>query len=222
MTAIPEQQQLTPEQAFELLQAWYQQSAQLAALEQTEFLARQRMAGFYFPGAEEGTNRMDLGGGFDLLMQQTINRNVDEAALFAVTPEQVAKLKLPMDELFKQSWSLSTTAYRNLNAAQTKFIDALLDIKEGSPKLSIVPKADTAGQAKHAAAADAANAPQYDINTGKEDDTTPGQYFKDADGVWWLLDSDEWKEVTTMATLEGLEAQITAPKKTRKPRAKKS
>lgn len=175
MVQIPEQQALTPEQAFERLQVWFGMQQQLGDLKTAEVLARKLLSTFYFPNPEEGTNRIELGGGFDLKLDHKVNRTVDEAALLQVTAEQVKTLKLPMGDLFEQKWELRTGAYRTLDAKQRKFVDALLDIKEGTPSLSIVPVADREGQAKHKATAEAANAPQYDINLGDEDATVPGQ-----------------------------------------------
>lgn len=232
MTTIPEQPQLTPEQAFEQLQVWYGMQQQLGSLKVAEVLARKRMGAFYFPTPEEGTNRLPLGGGFDLVLVQTIDRKVDVDALNGLTPadlKTIEKLAIPMADLFVQKWELKVGAYRTLNDAQRKFVDKLLDIKPSpTPKLEIVPAADTTGQQTHAAAAEAAAAaetPQqykYDINIGAEEDTTEGQYFRDADSVWWLLEGEEWLEVTTAATLNELEEQYTAmtakPKRTRKSR----
>lgn len=220
MATIPEQPQITPEQMFERLQVWYGMSDQLAQLKTAEVLARKDLAAYYFPTPTEGTNRMDLGQGFDLKLDHKVNRVVDEAALNALGGDakalkEIEKLAIPMGDLFVQKWELKLGAYRSLDDAQRKFVDKLLDIKEGTPGLSIVPKADTAGQAAHVAAAEAAAAQagpelKFDINTGKEEDTQEGQYFRDADSVWWLLEGEEWLEVTTMSTLEELEAQLTA------------
>lgn len=232
MVQIPEQQALTPEQAFERLQVWFGMQQQLGDLKTAEVLSRKTLAAFYFPNPEEGTNRVDIGLGFDLKLDHKVNREVDEAALLGLDAKAlklIEKLAIPMGDLFQQKWELKTGAYRTLNDAQRQFVDALLVIKEGTPGMAIVPKADTAGHAAHKAAAEqaaAADAPQYkyDVNLGAEEDTEAGQYFKDAEGVWWVLDSDEWLEINTLQTLEELEAQLAAmlkpAKKPRKPRAK--
>lgn len=227
MVQIPEQQALTPEQAFERLQIWFAMQQQLADLKTAEVLSRKSMATYYFPTPNEGTNRVDIGLGYDLKLEHKITRNVDEAALQNVTAADVAKLKLPMDELFVWKPQLSLTAYRALNDKQRAYVDALLDIDYGTPQLHIVPAVSAEAAAK-AHAAQAANAPAYDINLGAEEATLPSQYFKDADGVWWQLDTDgeRWDEVSNMATLEALEEQIAAPaakpKRARKPRAAKA
>lgn len=228
MATIPEQAQLTPEQAFEQLQVWFTLQQQLAKLKQTEVLARKDMVAFYFRNPVEGTNRVDLGGGYELKLTYSYNREVDEAALQNVTAEQVKKLKLPMDELIRWRPELSLSAYRKLNAEQQKFVDGFLDIKEGSPQLAIVPAADTAGAAKHRAAAEAAAAeavpPKFNINTGKEDDTEAGQYYKDGDGAWWLLGQDgddlEWEQIEEPAQIEELDAALKAMKPKRQRRKK--
>lgn len=232
MAIIPEQPQATPEQMFERLQVWFGMSDQLSQLKTAEVLARKDLAAYYFPTPKEGANRIDIGLGFDLKLDHKVNRNVDEAALNALGGDakalkEIEKLEIPMGDLFVQRWELKTGAYRTLNAAQRKFVDKLLDIKEGTPGMAIVPKADTAGHAAHVVTAEAAAQAgpelKFDINTGKEEDTQEGQYFRDAESVWWLLEGEEWLEVTTMSTLEELEAQLAAmttkPKKTRKPRA---
>lgn len=222
MVQIPEQTALTPEQAFERLQVWFGMQQQLGDLKTAEVLARKGLADYYFPTPEEGTNRIDLGGGFDLKLDHKINRVVDEAALMGLDKAALKFItdhKIPMGELFVQKWELKTGAYRTLDDAQRKFVDALLDIKDGTPALAIVPVADREGHAKHVAAAEAA-APKFDINIGAENDTQQGQYFKDDSGVWWLLDGDEWHAIEVLSTLEALEAQIAKPKKARKPRGK--
>jgi hypothetical protein len=232
MAGIPEKPTPTPEQMFERLQVWFGMSDQLAQLKTAEVLARKDLAAYYFPEPSEGTNRLDIGLGYDLKLDHKINRDVDEAALMGLDAKAlklIEKLQIPMGELFVQKWELKTGAYRTLNDAQRQFVDGLLTIKEGTPAMAIVPKADAAGHAAHKAAAEqaaAADAPQYkyDVHLGDEADTQEGQYFRDAEGVWWLLDGEEWQEITTMQTLEELEVQHTAmttkPKKARKPRAK--
>lgn len=230
MAKIPEQVVMTPEQAFEQLQVWYGMQQQLGDLKTAEVLARERMASFYFPNWTEGTNRLPLGDGFDLVAVLGYNRNVDEAALNALGPadlKTIQDLGIPMAELFVQKWELRTGAYNTLNDKQRAFVDALLDIKPATSKLSIMPTANRSAQAAHAQAAEAAAAAplKYDINLGKEEDTQEEQYFRDAEGVWWLLRGEEWLEIEHMATLEELEEQLkamtTKPKRTRKPRAKK-
>lgn len=230
MTQIPQQTQPSPEQMYERLQVWFGMSEQLGQLKTAEVLARKMLAEYYFPQLEEGTNRMDIGGGFDLKVDHKVNRTVDEAALGALGSDTKAlklieKLAVPMSELFVQKWELKLGAYRTLTAEQRKFVDTLLDIKEGTPAMSIVPSADMAGHAAHVAAAEAAApAYKYDVNVGKEEDTQEGQYFRDTEGVWWILDGEEWLEISALSTLEELEEQhkaMTAKvKKTRKPRAR--
>lgn len=48
MTDLPQFPGMTPEQAFERLQQWYQKKAQLNALKQNEHLERVALSEFYF------------------------------------------------------------------------------------------------------------------------------------------------------------------------------
>lgn len=236
MSQIPEEQQLTPEKAFEQLQTWFGMSEQLGQLRTVEVLARKRMADYYFPNPDEGTNRLDLGGGFDLICVSKLNRTVDEAALMALDQaalDTINKLSIPMAELFVQKWELKGGAYNTLTEEQRKFVDTLLVIKDATPALSIGPHADVVASNAHKAKAEAGGskpkraprktkeqtAPKHDVNMGEEADTAEGQYYRDAEGVWWQLGGEQWDEISTAQLLNELEDQWQAAQK--KPRARR-
>lgn len=222
MVAIPPKPDMTPEQAFARLQLWYSTQQKVAELKTTEVLERKTLARFYFPEPEEGTNRLPLGGGFDLKMGRSITRKVDEAALENVKVAQAKKLKLNMDELFPMKPTLNLTAYRKLSDDQRAFVDTLLDIKESeTPALHIVPQADTAGAAGHKAAAEAMGGvhagsaiPSHEVvhaYTVVEDaeKAEPGHYYTDGEGNWWCLSDDmEWEGVEDTELVASLEAQV--------------
>jgi hypothetical protein len=128
----------SPEEAFERLQRWYTTRTELAELKTSEVLERKDLAGYYFPDPREGTNRLDLGGGFHLKMVHCINRKVDEDAFNAVKVKDIKRLKLPMDELFVMKPTLSVSAYRGLSDEQRAFIDELLESDDGTPQMTIV------------------------------------------------------------------------------------
>lgn len=217
MVAIPPKPDMTPEQAFARLQVWYGTQQKVNELKTAEVLERKTLAAFYFPQPEEGTNRLPLGGGFDLKMGHSITRKVDEAALENVKVAQAKKLKLNLDELFPSKPTLNLTAYRKLNDDQRAFVDTLLDIKESeTPALHIVPQADTAGAAGHKAAAEALaqqDAPGEVVHayTVVEDAEAaePGNYYTDGEGNWWWLsDAVEWEGVEDEELVASLEAQV--------------
>lgn len=227
MVAIPPKPNMTPEQAFARLQVWYGTQQQAAELRTAEVLERKTLASYYFPEPVEGTNRLPLGGGFDLKMGHSITRKVDEAALENVKVAQARKLKLNLDELFPSKPSLNLTAYRKLNDDQRAFVDTLLDIKvSDTPSLHIVPQADTAGAAAHKAAAEAmaGNAgappsPEAGSSAGEvvhaytivedAEQAQPGHYYTDGEGNWWCLSDDvEWEGVEDAELVASLEAQV--------------
>lgn len=205
MTELPSYPGMTPEQAFQRLQEWYQEKERLAALKVHEHLERVALSDYYFKDPREGTNRLDLGGGFDLKLDHGYNYKVDEADLDNVAAADIKKLKLPWDDLFVYKPELHLKTYRSLTAEQKKFVDGLLSIKPASPQLSVVPSANREGQAAHVAAAEqqgnadasaspAVDSPAFEVVLDAEK-AEPGQYFNDGD-TWWVLNEDiEWVEV---------------------------
>jgi len=245
MSELPQQKQITPREAYERLQTWYQKKQQLDALKTSEHLERVVLSEFYFPNPREGTNRMDLGEGFDLLLQAGFNYKVNEEDLDNIKATDIKRLKLPWEDLFVYKPSLDMKTYRNLNEAQKKFVDGLLDIKPSSPQLKIVPQADREGQAAHAATKEDASASPTPTDKSLASPATagavslvvvldatqaePGQYYNDGD-TWWILNEEiEWDEVDSedanlVARLDAELEQIKAadrPKKRSRPRKSK-
>lgn len=215
MVDIPTQPEMDPEKAYERLTEWYQKSAQLKTLKTHEHLERVALSGFYFRQPVEGTNRISLGGGYDLKLQFGYNYKVSEEDLDQVKAADIKRLKLPWDELITYKPNLSMSTYKGLNAEQKKFVDQFLEVKESSPQLDIVPAADRAGQAAHQQAAEAAAAPAPDMNAGftmqvvlDAEKAEPGQYFNDGE-TWWQLGEDiEWEEVTDPDELALLDTML--------------
>lgn len=204
MSDIPQQQAISAEEAFELLQNWYVEQQALKKAKSAEHLTRTRLAAFYFPAPVEGTNRLDVGLGFDLKMVHSFNYKVDEADLDNVSADKIKELELPWEELFVYKPELNIKAYRALTDAQRAFVQSIIEIKEGSPQLEVVPKANAVGQQAHVAAAEAAKPAEHPdqaefdakyVVSLRAEKSTAGQYFYDGD-TWWLLGEDmEWIEV---------------------------
>lgn len=222
----PNAPQMSAEQAFERLQTWYQKREQLASLKTHELLERSALAEYYFPRPVEGTNRMDLGGGFDLKLVHGYSRSVDEELVSQVKAADIKKMKLPWDDLIVYKPSLSMRTYNELTAEQKAFVDGLLTIKPSAPSLQIVPALQSQQPAPQPADPDAHNSPQpadqqqppqYSIHSGNSEDTEPGQYWNDG-ADWWQLGEDyEWLEVSADIAAE-LTAKVEAEKAAAKPR----
>lgn len=226
----PNTPNMTAEQAWERLQTWFQKKQQLKTLKDHEYLERSALSEYYFPKPIEGTNRLELGGGFDLKLTHSYNRSPDEELLSQVKAADIKRLKLPWDDLFKYEPTLVKSVYNKLSTEQKAFVDGLLTIKPGSPQLDVVPSvgADShnvaqASEPRPDVPAAATQPEPYSINEGKSEDTKEGQYWFDGE-TWWLLDNQmEWQEVDADVAA-ALTAQLEAskPKRGRKPRAKKS
>lgn len=130
----------SPEEAYTMLQEWYALQTQLAELKAKEIDLRRLMVSYYYPAPTVGTNRMDLGGGYDLKLDFGYDYKVDEAALDGVTKTDIKKHKLPMDELVVFKPVLSVKVFNSLTDDQREFVEeAFLEKKEKSPQLKIVP-----------------------------------------------------------------------------------
>lgn len=218
---------MTPEQAFQQLQSWYVEKQKLSELKQQEHLTRVALASYYFPSPKEGTNRLDLGGGYDLKLVAGYTVTVDEAAVEQVTQAQIKKLKLPWDELFVYKPSLNKKVFNELSSEQQKFVQTLLDSKEASPQLDIVPNANREGQAAHAQANAAApavsqEAPNVVVRLDT-DSCQAGEFYFDGDNLWQLREDGEWDQVTDgMPNYEEAMAQVNQPApKPSKPRGRR-
>lgn len=224
MTELPTHAGMTPEQAFERLQNWFQKQAQLKVLKSHEHLERVALSDFYFPHAQEGTNRLALGAGFDLKLQHGYNYKVSEEDLDQVAAADIKKLKLPWDDLFVYKPELSIKTYRTLTAEQKKFVDGILDIKPASPQLDIVKAADKAGQQEHIEAAASVVPDDGLVVVLEAEKAEIGQYYCDGDNWWCLNDELEWDEVLDPDLVGRLAAQlaeISPPAKSRRRRSSK-
>lgn len=183
---------LTPEKAYALLQEWYIDKGKLSELKETEGFTRRRLVAYYFPSPEEGTNRLDLGHGYDLKLNYSYEYKVDEAAVDQVTQAQIKKHKLPWDDLFVYKPTLNKRVYNDLTSEQQKFVQGLLDIKPASPQLEIVAAADRAGQEQHKQDAIDQSGPHIQVTLNPEE-ARPGMYYFDGDAWWQLNDHNEWE-----------------------------
>lgn len=210
MAQIPTQQPLTQEQAYIELQAWYLLQQQLDTVKGKEIVQRKMLAGFYFPKPDMGTNRLDLGGGFDLKLVHKQNIKVLQEEVDAVKPAHIKKFKLPWDDLFVYKPSLNMSVYNKLSAEQKLFVDNLLEISDATPSLEIVPVPVAVVVAAPTTPARDEPKVHYVVSDVAED-TQPGQFFRQ-DDVWYKLTSDyEWDVVMDPDTLEALNKTIEEP-----------
>lgn len=216
---MSEASNLTPQTAYSLLQEWYVDKKKLSELKQSEGFTRRRLVSFYFPSPNEGTNRLDLGGGYDLLLKHDYDYKVDEAAVEQVTQAQIKKHKLPWDDLFVYKPTLNKRVYNDLSSEQQAFVQSLLDIKESSPQLDIVPVADRAGQQAHQQAAVDQSAPHLVITLNPEE-ATPGMYYCDGENWWVLDDESEWQGTDSTEELQAALLELQNSGKPKKPRGR--
>lgn len=149
MADLTEETAVTPEE----LSKWYLLKKQLGEVKSAEAMMRSRIAKFFFPTPDEGTNTHPLkdGTGANLKMVHTIDRKVDEGELEALR-EAMAKaeddpkdnlhgLELDFTKLVVWKPELKLSEYRKLTEAQRQVFDRILVVKPGMPQLDItIPK----------------------------------------------------------------------------------
>lgn len=149
MADLTEETAVTPAE----LSKWYLLKKQLAEVKTAESLMRSRIAKFFFPTLDEGTNTHPLkdGTGANLKMVHTIDRKVNEgelealkAAIAAAADDEKSNLKgveFEWDKLIVWKPELKIGEYRKLSEAQREIFDRVLVVKPGMPQLDItIPK----------------------------------------------------------------------------------
>lgn len=123
------------------LVAWYKAKKDLDAAKASEMLLRMKIFNGYFPVPTEGTNTVALdpvnGVPYALKAVYPINRKIDDALLLVATPG-FREAKLPLDELVQRKPELVISKYRELTAEEQKLFDSVMEIKPGTPALSVV------------------------------------------------------------------------------------
>jgi hypothetical protein len=138
MVALP---QKTPEEKLAELNAWYTMKTALNELKQTEMMKRKFVAPMFFPAPEEGTNKADIGLGYELVLKHSFNYKTDEGALDA-SAASLRKAGIKVDELFVYKPELKLAVYRALTPEQKLLLQSVITITEASPDLSIRPVGD--------------------------------------------------------------------------------
>jgi len=159
---------LTPEELHALrlqqLGDWQALKARIAADTAKEKADRAKLFDYFFPTPSEGLQRVELGGGWKLKGEYSINRTVDLPALTSYGLAKVAEfapqleawgaanieamdpeafvwqaLNVPMADLMKQKTELSKSAYNKLTEVQRAFVECMLETKPGPKALEVEP-----------------------------------------------------------------------------------
>jgi len=115
------------------LEDWYRISQELKTLKQIELDMRRELFMEYFADPVEGTNVVDIDGGWQLVGGYPFTRTIDPAALDAV----IEQLGNTLDNVVVFKPSLSVTGYRKLDDDARLILDQALVIKPGTPTLTI-------------------------------------------------------------------------------------
>ena len=115
------------------IMAWNDLQAKLAFYKQEEAKLRKEIVDKVFAEASVGTNKVELGKGYELKAVIKENTSIDEAAL--------SNLKLPegaLDGVVKYKPSIVAAGYKKMPANLQKILDTALVVKPGAPTLTLV------------------------------------------------------------------------------------
>lgn len=130
---------MTPEQVS-LLAAWakaIELANEAKKVVDAEMDLRKKVFAAFYPTPVEGTNMLDLNGGWKLKGTYKIERKIDEAVLDPVL-EKLRAMKVNPDTLVKWWPQVQLTGYRTLTAEQQAVFDAALVIKPQAPGLTLL------------------------------------------------------------------------------------
>lgn len=131
---------MTPEQVS-LLAAWakaIELATEAKKVVDAEMDLRKKVFAAFYPTPVEGTNMLDLNGGWKLKGTYKIERKIDEAVLDPVL-EKLRAMKVNPDTLVKWWPQVQLSGYRTLTAEQQAVFDTALVIKPQAPGLTLLP-----------------------------------------------------------------------------------
>lgn len=236
----PLAQQMTPDQAFALLQQWHTEQAELAKIKAREIGNRKTLAEFYFRGAGKGTHKLPMGQTHELVLVQSETIDLDEALVHSMG-KMLYEQGVPMDLLIKWKPTLDKRQYNSLNEAQRKLFDQLVTTTLGTPSLKIqeIGTPDEEPQPAATVTIQASGAgmsvqgqlePALPPTIDDPEQAAPGDWLIDDEGSWWhMLADGEWQEVGGQQQVReylmggpAVEPEPEKPKRGRKAAAKKT
>ena len=121
----------------EKLEKWYVLQDQLKTIRDEEAALRAEIFAEAFPNAKEGTNKFDLGEGYQLTATLPVSRKVD-IAVFEAMKDLLAENGINADKMVKWNPELEMKQYRCLTEEELHLVDQFLIIKDGSPQMKII------------------------------------------------------------------------------------
>ena len=125
-----------------LLQEFEKKQAALAALRAEEAELRKQVIAAWSEHAEgelfSGVENVDIGGGFDLKIEHTLDYKFDNANGYEAVDKLIEemdkdpRMELIVDRLFKRKFDCGVTEYKNLPPEWKAKVDRVLTIKPAS------------------------------------------------------------------------------------------
>lgn len=122
--------------AIEQLAEWYKIAAQIKVLTKVEKDLRIALARFYVPNAKEGTNKVTLPDGAELVVTEKYNYKVDKALLNSIGL-QLKEVNVNIDDLIENKPSLKIGEYRKLDEDALDILSQCVTYTIGTPGMEV-------------------------------------------------------------------------------------
>lgn len=122
--------------AIEQLAEWYKIAAQIKVLAKVEKDLRIALARFYVPNAKEGTNKVTLPDGAELVVTEKYNYKVDKALLNSIGL-QLKEVNVNIDDLIENKPSLKIGEYRKLDEDALDILSQCVTYTIGTPGMEV-------------------------------------------------------------------------------------
>ena len=123
------------------IQRWHEKAEELARVKAEELLLRLELVAEYFPAGGEGTEKADLGKGFELVAKFGLNHRLPAEETTRPVLAKMAKADPAGDELVKRlvKWTpeVRVGEMKKLPARLAKLFETILTITPATPTLEL-------------------------------------------------------------------------------------
>ena len=127
-----------PIDKMNLLQQWFTLSDQLKKIREEEMALRKEMFNYFFPKPKQGTNKADLGDGYELVGKYNLDYEMDYDKFCDLCKKDDAPMTF--EEVVDYEPKFVLKRFKELDSDGQKFVTEALTIKPAAPSMEIIQK----------------------------------------------------------------------------------
>ncbi len=121
-----------------LLAEWWGLQQQMAKIKGREMSLRKELFAYYFPTPKQGTNRTDIGNGFNLEANYKIDVSMDFEAFKLLCEAEGEAAGVYYTDVVEYKPQFELTNFKSLSEDKQDFIEPVLTRKPATPSMKIV------------------------------------------------------------------------------------